>query len=98
MKEKITERDKNLKKQINALKREVNNLKEQSKVLQKRLDYSQDEYTKLVVMERSLLQAVNFMVEVGKRVAERNQIEQDMGLKPQDETQNEPSNTQAGIG
>lgn len=97
----IDDRDKSLKKQNTALKKDITNLKEQYKILQKRLDFTQDEVTKLIVQERALIQAVAYIVEVGKQIAERNKIEQSMGLEPQKQPDSTPiasKSNEAGIG
>jgi len=82
MKESLDNRDKQIRNQTAALKREISNLKEQYKILQKRLDFTQDELTKNIIQERAIVQAVSYIVEIGKKIAERNKIEHAMGLPP----------------
>lgn len=83
MKAKIEDRDKVLKKQITQLKRDVTNLKEQFKIMQRRLDFTQDEMAKIAILGQAMIQSVSFIVETAKLIAEREGIQHQMGLPPQ---------------
>jgi seryl-tRNA synthetase len=76
------ERDELYKKAIAQLKKDSTNMKEKIKLLEKRLDFTQDENTKLAVEMQAVLQGVNHILSVGIKLAERERVNVDMGLKP----------------
>lgn len=79
------ERDELYKKAIAQLKKDSTNMKEKIKLLEKRLDFTQDENTKLAVEMQAVLQGVNHILSVGVKLAERERVNVDMGL---DKTEN----------
>ena len=82
---KIAERDALYKKAIAQLKKDTTNMKEKIKLLEKRLDFTQDENTKLAVEGQAIMQGVNHILQIGVKLAERERVNQDMGLeKPVD--------------
>jgi hypothetical protein len=83
---KIAERDALYKKAIAQLKKDTTNMKEKIKLLEKRLDFTQDENTKLAVEGQAIMQGVNHILQIGVKLAERERVNQDMGLeKPVDD-------------
>ena len=78
------DREKVLQKQISQLKRDVTNLKEQTKILQRKIEFTQDEMAKLAVFAQALIQSVTFIVQVARQLAEKENIQHQMGLPPVD--------------
>ena len=97
MSPKIAERDALYRKAIAQLKKDTTNMKEKIKLLEKRLDFTQDENTKLAVEGQAIMQGVNHILQIGIKLAERERINMDMGL---DKSLSETSKkkTDAGIG
>jgi len=97
MSPKIAERDALYRKAIAQLKKDTTNMKEKIKLLEKRLDFTQDENTKLAVEGQAIMQGVNHILQIGIKLAERERINMDMGL---DKSLGETSKkkTDAGIG
>jgi len=78
----MDEREIYMKKQVAQLKRDITSLKEKSKLLEKRLDYTQDEVTKLAVEKQALVMSVKLVYDIALKVAEKENIRKDMGLGP----------------
>jgi len=76
------DRDKSMQREFNKLNREITNLKEKMKVYEKRLEFTQDEMTKIAVAEQSLIAAVKVVYDIGIKIAERENIAREMGLNP----------------
>lgn len=81
----LADRDKLYKKAIADLKRDNTNTKEKLKMLEKRLDFTQDENTKLAIEMQALQQGVQHIVNVGLKLAERERVNMDMGLSEKEE-------------
>ena len=75
------EREKLLRKEISQVRKDASQLKEKIKILEKRLDFSQDETARLAVYQQSIVQSVTFMVEIGMKIAEKEKVAIEMGLK-----------------
>ena len=73
---KIAERDALYKKAIAQLKKDTTNMKEKIKLLEKRLDFTQDENTKLAVEGQAIMQGVNHILQIGVKLAERERVNQ----------------------
>lgn len=74
------DRDKLYKKEIASLKKDVTNMREKMKLLEKRLDFTQDENTKLAVEVQAVVQGVQHIVGVAVKLAERERVSSEMGL------------------
>ena len=92
-----TERDKLYKKEISALRRDNTNFIQKLKMFEKRLDFTQDENTKLAVEMQAVLQGVNHIVGIGIKIAERERVNMDMGLNPQAVKADEPKEPKEGM-
>jgi hypothetical protein len=87
----MEERDKLYKKAIADLKKDNTNMREKMKLLEKRLDFTQDENTKLAVECQAVLQGVNHILQIGVKLAERERVNAEMGLpKPEEKSVKEP--------
>lgn len=98
----IADRDKLYKSTIAQLKKDNTNIKEKMKLLEKRLDFTQDENTKLAVEMQAVVQGVSHIISIGLKIAERERVNADMGLdqaKKDDSIVFKPiSNDSGGIG
>jgi formate-dependent nitrite reductase cytochrome c552 subunit len=79
------DRDNLYKKEIASLKKDVTNMREKMKLLEKRLDFTQDENTKLAVEVQAVVQGVQHIVGIALKIAEREKVSADMGLDNNDE-------------
>jgi hypothetical protein len=86
----MEERDKNYKREITQLKKDNTNIKEKLKLLEKRLDFTQDENAKLAVEMQAVVQGVKHILDIGLKIAERERVNHQMGL-----TQQEPQKEKA---
>jgi len=96
----VSDRDKLYKATIAQLKRDSTNLREKMKLFEKRLDFTQDENTKLAVEMQAVVQGVSHIVNIGLKLAERERVNSEMGLdKKEEATPVKPiANDTGGIG
>ena len=77
----MEDREKYMKKQVDQLKKDIMGLKERSKLVEKRLEYTQDEVTKLAVEKQALVMSVKLVYDIALKLAEKEALHKEMGLK-----------------
>lgn len=97
MKGPIDERDKKYAQAVANLKRDNTNLKEKVKLLEKRLDFTQNENAKLAVEMQAVIQGVQHIVNIAMKIAERERVNTDMGLQEQPPKQEEVKQPKEGL-
>jgi len=67
-------RENNLAKEVKRLHKDVSNLQEKTKLLQKRLDFTQDELVKVAIEKQAIIQSVSYIMTIGIELAKREGI------------------------
>jgi len=65
---------KNLQKEINTLKIDIDNLKEMTRIFQKKMEMTQDEVIRMAVEKQSLIMSVTYIMNVATELATREGI------------------------
>jgi len=78
----VDEPEKQLKRNVTTLQKDSAHLRAKVKVLDKKFDMLQDEEAKMAIEMQSIVQSMNFIMNVAVEIAKREGIRSDMGLQP----------------
>lgn len=78
----MDEQERQLIRNVKTLQKDNSHLRAKVKVLDKKFDILQDEEAKMAIEMQSIVQSMNFIMNVALEIAKREGIRTDMGLQP----------------